>query len=78
MTYDEFKALWQRVLSESGLRPFGAHDGEETLDLYSMDRRYECLVEPASGQESEPFFVTAKFARRWSAVQAGYWDLSAS
>ena len=68
MTYDEFKQTWGRALRDSGLPILSAHDGKETLDLRSMDRRFESYVEPVGGQEAEPFHVAASLSWCWDAL----------
>jgi hypothetical protein len=64
MRYEEFKLLWDQALRESGL-PFMLQ-GQESLDLRSMERRYEVYVEPLGGQDVKPFHVTAALSWRWS------------
>lgn len=66
MQYEEFLQAWQGSLQESGLRTFGF--ARETLESRSLERTYECFVEPAYGQGAEPFNVTAKLSWRWDAL----------
>lgn len=66
--YEDFKDAWGRALRDSGLPVMG--EGEESLDLLSMDRSRVVYVEPQGGQDVEPFFVSAKLAWRWDALQA--------
>lgn len=69
MTYDEFKKAWGLSLRESGLPIMGVEPIEETIDLRTMDRTCESLVEPFSGQHAEPFHITAALKFRWDALQ---------
>jgi hypothetical protein len=68
MRYEEFKQVWMHVLRDSGLRVMH-RDPTETLDLHSMSRKFETFVEPASGQDAEPFFVSASLSWEWDALQ---------
>ena len=69
MTYEEFKAIWEQELRDAGLRPTIVQ-ADETLHLVPMDRSYEIFVEPETGQQAEPFFVTVKFGFVWSALNS--------
>jgi hypothetical protein len=64
--YEDFRKLWDDVLRDSRLP--GRGQGEETLDLRSMDRTYQVYVEPLGGQDQQPFYVTAKLWWRWDAA----------
>lgn len=68
MRYEEFRTAWEEALRESRLGRHGFPT--ETLDLTSMDRTYTVRVEPAGGQDAEPFYVTAELSWRWSALQS--------
>lgn len=70
MTYEEFKQAWIAARRESGLPLASAHEGEETLELRSLDRIFETFVEPLGGQEAEPFRVSAALSWRWDALLA--------
>jgi hypothetical protein len=68
MRYDEFRAAWDRALTESRMGTFGSPS--EMIDTSALGRRYTVSVEPLGGQDAEPFFVTARLAWRWSALHA--------
>lgn len=68
MTYDEFKQAWGHALRDSRLPIASAHEGTETMDLRSMDRRFESRVEPVGGQDADPFYVTATLSWRWDSL----------
>jgi hypothetical protein len=68
MNYESFRLAWRDGLRASGLR--GTHSEEETIDLRCLDRRWQGYVHPHAGQDAEPWFVTARVAWRWSALQS--------
>jgi hypothetical protein len=67
MNYESFRAAFDAALRESKLRMIGLN-GEETLDLRSLDRTYEVHVEPLGGQDAEPFWVSASISFRWDSL----------
>lgn len=67
MRYEDFTRCWQAALSGAGLSTF--HGERELVDVAAMERTYEIFVEPGVGQQTRPFFVTAKLSYRWDALQ---------
>jgi hypothetical protein len=67
MDYKAFCAVWNEVLAASGLRRMGRP--RESLDLGRMEHCYEAFVEPFAGQDAAPWFVTARLAWTWDALQ---------
>jgi hypothetical protein len=67
MHYETFRDSFAAALRDSGLPRIGA-GGTERLDLQTMDRTYEAIIEPIGGQDAEPFFVTATLGWTWSAL----------
>lgn len=66
MDHQEFVRLWEGALAGSDLL---ARPGPtERLDLRSLDRSYECFVEPPGRERGEPFYVCAKLAFSWDAL----------
>lgn len=68
MNYEAFRLAWRDRLVASGLQRY--HGEEETIELRSLDRRYQCFAEPHVGQDAEPWFVTTRLAWRWSSLQS--------
>jgi hypothetical protein len=68
MRYEEFLDTWTEALQKSRLPMLGAFLGETTLDLRSLDRRYEVYLEPLGGQDAKPFHVAVKLAWEWDAM----------
>ncbi len=67
MRHEEFARCWQAAFSGAGLPTF--HGERELVDVAAMERTYEVFVEPGVGQQTRPFFVTAKLSYRWDALQ---------
>jgi hypothetical protein len=67
MDYDSFRTAWTNALWKSGLRRIDLHP-TETVDLRTMDRSYETVIEPLGGQDAKPFHVMAKLAWTWDAL----------
>lgn len=68
MRYEDFLSTWTEVLRGSRLPIMSAFLGETTLDLRSLDRRYEVYVEPLGPQDAKPFYVAAKLSWVWNAL----------
>jgi hypothetical protein len=67
MRYDDFRDAWHRAFSRTRLfTTLG--EPTETLDLRSMERRSETLLEGAT--RVEPFTISARLAWRWGAIHA--------
>ena len=64
MTYDEFKKAGGWSSPESGLPIMGVEPIDETIDLRTMDRTCESLVELFGGQHAGPFHITAALKLR--------------
>ncbi len=69
MTYEEFKLAWSDALRGSGLGLIGLDPVRETLELRTMDRRCESVIEPRP-QDVEPFHVGGALSWRWDVLQA--------
>jgi hypothetical protein len=69
MRYEDFLATWTVALQEAGLPLMGPFLGEQTLDLRSLERRYEVYVQPLGGQDAKPFHVAAKLSWSWDALK---------
>ena len=67
MDYDSFRAAWTNALWKSGLRRIDLHP-TESVDMRTMDRTYETIIEPLGGQDAAPFYVMAKLRWMWDAL----------
>jgi len=67
VNYESYRSAFEEALRESKLRMIGL-EGEESLDVRSLDRSYEVHVEPFGGQDAEPFFVAASISFSWDAL----------
>jgi hypothetical protein len=67
MDYDSFRAAWTSALHRSGLRRIDLHP-TETIELRTMDRTYQTIIEPLGGQDAAPFYVMAKLSWTWDAL----------
>lgn len=67
MDYDSFRAAWTNALWRSGLRRIDPHP-TESVDLRTLDRTYETIIEPLGGQDAAPFYVMAKLRWVWDAL----------
>lgn len=67
MRYDEFMRLWHAGMSAAKLHR--QHSTTESIEVGGMDRCFETYVEPSGGQQTPPFYVTAKLSFAWSALQ---------
>jgi hypothetical protein len=70
MNYDQFCALWHKILDEAGLLELSSRPRpSETIDLGDMARTYRIFVELYRAQRTGPFHVTAELSWRWDALQ---------
>jgi hypothetical protein len=67
MDYDSFRAAWASALRRSGLRRIDLNP-TETIDVRSLQRSHETVIEPLGGQDAEPFHVAATVAFDWDAL----------
>jgi hypothetical protein len=67
VNYDEFKACFLNALRKARLPVFS--QGDETLDLKSLDREFRISVEPVGGQGTPPFHAVAQISWTWDALQ---------
>lgn len=66
MNYETFRDLWLQHLRASSLPVLDTP--RETLDLSSMSRRHEVVVEPLVRGDAEPFHIAATLGWEWNAL----------
>ncbi len=68
MRYEEFRGLWHELIRASGLHIVSFP--QETLDVGTLERTYEVMVEPAGGQAAEGYNSAATLKWRWDALKS--------